>query len=206
MHQFDIHYPKIYYLSMKSLYLYAAALCMLSLIMGCATPNDTTDSADPVDVDTGLVDTTDADPDATSSTDVAFDPNSVTSEQKQETLEDIREVIARLNRIISERDFETWKSYCTEEYIDHWSSTEELQRYSDAPVLKRAGIVLKSLYDFFIYVVYPSRQNVKVDDIEFLSYNRVRVYMIGARGERLIVYDLEKIDGTWKIAYWGEYK
>ncbi len=131
-----------------------------------------------------------------------FDPASVTVEMKQATFFDVRALIQGLNSIIQAKDYESWSSALTAEYRDHYSSKETLARISDAPVLKRQGIALRSLQDYFIHVVYPSRQNDRVDDIEFIDANRIRAITINAKGERLVLYNLEKIGDTWKIAIW----
>jgi len=131
-----------------------------------------------------------------------FDPASVTVEMKQATFFDVRALIQGLNSIIQAKDYESWSSALTAEYRAHYSSKETLARISDAPVLKRQGIALRSLKDYFIHVVYPSRQNDRVDDIEFIDANRIRAITINAKGERLVLYNLEKIGDTWKIAIW----
>ncbi|PKL26655.1 MAG: hypothetical protein CVV47_01665 [Spirochaetae bacterium HGW-Spirochaetae-3] len=131
-----------------------------------------------------------------------FDPASVTVEMKQATFFDVRALIQGLNSIIQAKDYTSWSSALTAEYRAQYSSPETLARISDAPVLKRQGISLRSLQDYFIYVVYPSRQNDRVDDIEFIDANRIRAITINAKGERLVLYNLEKIGDTWKIAIW----
>ena len=40
----------------------------------------------------------------------------------------------------------------------------------------------------FIYVVYPSRQNDRVDDIEFIDATHIRAITVNAKGERLVLY------------------
>jgi len=66
-------------------------------------------------------------------------------------------------------------------------------------VLKRAGIKLSSLRDYFLYVVYPSRQNDRVDDIEYLEEGLVKAITVSPKGDRQILYNLEKHGDTWKI-------
>ncbi|GAB1433718.1 hypothetical protein MASR2M29_23440 [Spirochaetota bacterium] len=58
------------------------------------------------------------------------------------------------------------------------------------------------MHDYFLNVVYPSRQNDRVDDIEFITPDKIRVIIITPKGERLVLYNLEKINDIWKIAYW----
>lgn len=131
-----------------------------------------------------------------------FDPASVSVELKQTTFVDIRALVENLNSIIQAKDYDAWSKVLTDAYRDHYSSPEVLAQISDYPVLKRQGIVLHTLADYFMYVVYPSRQHDRVDDIEFIQATRVRAITVTAKGERLVLYNLEKIGDTWKIAIW----
>lgn len=131
-----------------------------------------------------------------------FDPATVSIELKQATFFDVRALIQGLNSIIQAKDYESWSAALTPEYRGYYSSAETLARISDAPILKRQGIVIRTLQDYFIHVVYPSRQNDRVDDVEFISSDRIRAITINIKGERLVLYNLEKIGDTWKIAIW----
>ncbi|OHD11694.1 MAG: hypothetical protein A2Z96_01740 [Spirochaetes bacterium GWB1_48_6] len=133
---------------------------------------------------------------------ILFDPTTVSVELKQATFFDVRAFIQGLNSIIQAKDYASWSSALTPEYREYYSSSETLTRISDAVVLKRQGIVLRSMQDYFIHVVYPSRQNDRVDDIEFINTDRIRAITINIKGERLVLYNLEKIGDTWKIAIW----
>jgi len=131
-----------------------------------------------------------------------FDPASVSVELKQTTFVDIRALISSLNSIIQAKDYDAWSQVLTDAYRERYSSAETLAQISDSPVLKRQGIVLHTLKDYFMYVVYPSRQHDRVDDIEFMQATRIRAITVTAKGERLVLYNLEKIGDTWKIAIW----
>ncbi len=131
-----------------------------------------------------------------------FDPNSISVELKESTFFDVKAFIGKLNSIIQAKNYEEWLAELTQEYRDYYSSAETLARISDAAVLKRQKIVLNSLKDYFIHVVYPSRQKDRVDDIEFIDESRIRAITLNVKGERLVLYNLEKIDDTWKIAIW----
>ena len=133
---------------------------------------------------------------------VPFDPASVSVELKEATFFDVKALIQNLNAIIQSKDYASWVSVLTPEYREYYSSSETLARLSDSLVLRRQGIVLRSLQDYFIHVVYPSRQNDRVDDIEFIDPDRIKAIIITPKGERLVLYNLEKIDDTWKIAIW----
>ena len=74
-----------------------------------------------------------------------------------------------------------------------------MAQYSEYPIIKRKGIKLQTLKDYFIYVVYPSRQNDKVDDIEFVGENLIKAITVSPKGDRNILYMLEKHGDAWKI-------
>lgn len=128
-----------------------------------------------------------------------FDPANVSVEKKQTTFTDIRGFIEGLNRIIQRKDFNTWKSHLTVEFIAYYSDPTVLAQLSESPVLKRMGIKLATLQDYFTFAVYPAHQNDRIDDIEFVSEILVKAITIGTKGDRQILYNLEKTGDTWKI-------
>lgn len=144
----------------------------------------------------------DGKPDGTIPPIESFDPLSVSAEVKQSTMTDVRTLIERLNVIISSRNFDEWTKHLTKEYLNHYSDPAVLAEISQDPALKRYSIVLKSLRDYFTYVVVLSRKDAQVDDIEFLDKSRIKVIWVSPKGERLVLYNLEKIGDTWKIAIW----
>lgn len=129
----------------------------------------------------------------------SFDPASITVEMKQEAFTDITALIKRLNSITQGRDYQAWRRFLADDFINKFSSPDYLDKLSSSPVLKRQGITLYTLEDYFNYVVYPSHQNDRVDDIEFIGHNRVKAITLNQKKERLVLWDLEKIDGSWKI-------
>jgi hypothetical protein len=60
-------------------------------------------------------------------------------------------------------------------------------------------VVLRTARDYFTNVVVPARKNDRVDDIEFISANQVKAYTVDSQGQRLVLYNLDKTDGEWKI-------
>jgi len=127
----------------------------------------------------------------------------ISKEQYASTKEDVQHFIENLNQTIRRRDYNAWKAALSKEYFDKISSPENLQQVSELPAMKTRRITLKSAEDYFINVVVPSRANSRVDDIEFISENRVKAFtvMTNASGEeqRLRLYDLEKTGNIWKI-------
>ena len=139
-----------------------------------------------------------------------FEPENVSEELYISTMEQVQELIEQLNEIIRARSFNAWVEYLSEDYFRMISSesflnerTEELFR-RDQMVATATGRtaqrrVLRTSRDYFDHVVVPSRSNDRVDDISFVTENQVRAFTIDGRGNILILYDLEKIDGNWRI-------
>ena len=129
----------------------------------------------------------------------AFDPSSISQEQKDTAKLEIQQLIQKLNGIIREKNYNGWVSYLDTGFFATINSKEYLDRVSQSPVLVKQKIVLKSARDYFNHVVVPARTNDRVDDIEFISRNRVKAYTVNAAGNRLRLYDLEKTENGWKI-------
>jgi hypothetical protein len=128
-----------------------------------------------------------------------FDPANVTEEVKSATFVDVRALIESLNQIIRRQDYDAWLSHLTDEYIKYYSDPDILAKYSEYPIIKRKGIILLTLKDYFINVVYAARQNDKVDDIEFVGENLIKAITVSPKGDRNILYMLEKHGDAWKI-------
>jgi hypothetical protein len=127
-----------------------------------------------------------------------FDPSSITPELYRETKEDIGKFISNLNMIIRAKMYNEWLAYLDEEYYNFINSPEYLRDMSNAGILQARRIVLTNAHDYFMNVVVPSRSNDRVDDIEFISENRVKAITM-ERGRRIILYELEKRNNVWKI-------
>jgi len=119
-------------------------------------------------------------------------------EEYENTMTDLRDLVEQLNDIISAQDYDRWLDYLTDTYIEYYSRQEVLQEYSEAPLLRKYNIKLRSLKDYFEYVVVASRRDVRVDDINAIDENTVKVYMV-IDDKPIVVYTLEKVEGSWKI-------
>jgi hypothetical protein len=128
-----------------------------------------------------------------------FDPSTITKEVYDTAKIDVQELIARLNGIIRERDYEGWVTYLGSTYRGSLSDPTFLQKVSGSVVLRKQNVTLRELKDYFIHVVVPSRANDRVDDIEFIGQNRVKAFTVDSKGRRLRLYDLEKDPSGWKI-------
>jgi hypothetical protein len=138
---------------------------------------------------------------------VDFDPLSITLQEKETTMDEMRLLIAEINRVIRARDYEGWVSYLADDFIAVINSPSYLTQLSESSrQLRGQNIILKTPQDYFTYVVVASRENVRVDasldDIEFLSHNRVKAFTINTRSQqRLRLFEFVKAGGAWKIAF-----
>ena len=136
-------------------------------------------------------------PDATTSTPPEHD--FVASEELyRATFRDVQDVVAAITRIIAAGDYDGWLSYLTEDYVASRSSAEFLADASNAAVLKKNGIVLKSLRDYFSNVVVRSHLQATLDDIQFLDETHVKALAL-VQGTPVILYYLVQENGRWKI-------
>jgi hypothetical protein len=128
-----------------------------------------------------------------------FDPSSISKEVFDTTKEGVQHFIDGLNQIIRNKNYNAWKDSLAGEYFAEISSADYLTRISDSDAMKSRKIVLKTAQDYFTHVVVPARASSRVDDIEFITENRVKAFTIAPNGQRLRLYDLEKSGSTWKI-------
>ena len=121
-----------------------------------------------------------------------------TEELYKKTFDEVQAVIADLTRIIADGDYSQWLSYLTADYVGKTGSPTFLHEASQAPVLKKNGIVLMSLQDYFDNVVVRSRQEAKLDDINFVDKTHVKA-IARVRGEPVILQYLVQEEGRWKV-------
>jgi hypothetical protein len=133
----------------------------------------------------------------------AFDPNTISRAQYDSTMREVQQFIASVNQIIRNRNYSGWRNALSQEYFNEISSQEFLRRASGQPAMVSQGIVLRTPEDYFNNVVVPARANNRLDDnvdsIEFSSRDRVTAYALNANGQKLRLYELEKIGNSWKI-------
>jgi hypothetical protein len=125
-------------------------------------------------------------------------PIEVPEEVYNQAFSEVEAVIEELNQIIYHGEFETWKTFLTERYLEYHSNPAVLAEISRQPILAQNGIRLRNLKDYFEDVVIPSRARAKPDDLIFYSDTLVEA-VTEFRGQRVILYLLRKIDGEWKI-------
>lgn len=125
----------------------------------------------------------------------------VTQEVYEQTFEEIEAFISELNGVISRRQFERWTEYLSITYIGTYNDESVLSEISQYPQLKDNDIILKSLKDYFDWVVVPSRSRAVLDDIVFVGEDQVTAYS-SFEGKRAKLYELQRLDGEWKITVW----
>lgn len=130
--------------------------------------------------------------------DISEEDFEVSEEVFDQTFMEVEAVIAELNSLIRQEQYQEWLTYLTEDYRSYYSSPQQLERYSESERLQSAGIQLKNLEDFFRHVVVPSRANLRLDDLVFLNEKSVEAIMI-VRDQRISVYRLRLVDNEWKI-------
>jgi len=125
----------------------------------------------------------------------------ISHEEYTKTFEEVEKVIDELNSITKAGDFSRWTTYLSNKFTQEVMNPKALENINEQPLLKRNNITIKTLSDYFMYVVVPSRASVRLDDLIFTDSNRVRAFM-QIRGDRVLIYQLEKINGKWKISTW----
>jgi hypothetical protein len=114
------------------------------------------------------------------------------------TFREVQEVVAAITNLVSTGDYDGWLSYLTAEYVASRSSKGFLADASKAPVLKKNGIVLTSLKDYFSNVVVQSHLQATLDDIQFLDETHVKAIAL-VQGTPVILYYLVHEGGRWKV-------
>jgi len=114
------------------------------------------------------------------------------------TFAEVQVVIAALTRIIADGDYDQWVTYLTADYVSTTSSPGFLADASNSGVLKKSGIVLRSLRDYFNNVVVRSHLQATLDDITFVDATHVKA-ITRIQDSPVILYYLVREDGRWKV-------
>ena len=115
------------------------------------------------------------------------------------TLDAVRQLVMLLNELIARRDFLGWREHLSPDYIQRFSDREYLRELSRAPVLRRSGVVLRDLDDFFRFVVLPSRYNTAVERIQQINPWEVRVYAATAKGPAILFHLTYANQAGWVV-------
>jgi len=128
---------------------------------------------------------------------IKFDTVAITKLTFENTKTEMQLVVEELNKITLERNYNKWLTWLSDEYKQTYSDPAMLEKVSAS--LPTKGIKLKTLQDYFEYVFVPSRQNMRVDDIQFVSPTRVYVIMEITPKSPAAIYILEKTTNGWKL-------
>ncbi len=136
---------------------------------------------------------------ASTDTATASGPEFVATEELyRKTFSEVQQTVADLTRIIAAGDYEQWLGYLTENYVKVTGSPAFLAEVSQSGVLRKSGIVLHTLEDYFKNVVVRSRLQATLDDIMFVDETHVKAITI-VQGAEVILYYLVREDGRWKV-------
>jgi hypothetical protein len=161
-----------------------------------------------------------------------FDPDNVSRDIYDTTKAEVERLIEELNKIIAARDYDAWVSHLDGEFFEEISSPEFLRQVSESEFMKMQKKTIRNPREYFLNVVVPSRSNNRVDDISFITENRVKVIQFNQRrrrppadpeeaarlqaggaelrdgwlyeNSREIYYVLEKNQDVWKIVNKGD--
>ncbi len=122
----------------------------------------------------------------------------VSKKEYEDTFFDIEKFINRMNMIIKNEDFKSWKENLTDAYISLKSSKEELEYSSVKLSLIGRTVKLRSLKDYFFQLVVPSRENIVLDSLSFIDRDHIIAFIM-KNNKKAILYSLEKNGDKWKI-------
>jgi hypothetical protein len=176
--------------------LYCVLACAVIIAVSCATPPAKTPESPP---GPGPTEKPPDNPPGPNGTETPPAHEFVASDELyRTTFREVQDVVAAITRIIAAGDYDGWLSYLTSDYVASRSSAGFLAAASNASVLKKNGIVLKSLRDYFSNVVVRSHLQATLDDIQFIDETHVKALAL-VQGTPVILYYLVQENGRWKV-------
>jgi hypothetical protein len=170
-------------------------VCIVALVASCASqPVQPVQPVHPEDQPNAAEEPVPG-PDETAPAESAF---VASDEMYRTTFREVQEVVAAITRLVSTGDYDGWLSYLTEDYVASRSSKGFLADASRAPVLRKSGIILRNLRDYFNNVVVQSHLQATLDDIQFLDETHVKAIAL-VQGTPVILYYLVRVNGQWKV-------
>ena len=128
----------------------------------------------------------------------SLQPIQVSKEVFTQTFSQVEQLINKLNEIIKRKDYAAWTVFLSASYKSRMENPEFLKQMNQSATLQKNNIVLKSFEDFFNFVVVPSRANLRLDDLVFLTETEVEAIMV-VGNRRVTLYRLIKIGEQWMI-------
>ena len=124
----------------------------------------------------------------------------VSEDLYNKTFDEIEDLIKEVTQLIRKKNFNGWKKFLSEKYIETVGSAEHLREVSESPSLKDV-VELENLRDYFQWVVVPSRASARLDEIIFKDEEHVTAYMY-IEENRTILFQFELLDNEWTITIW----
>jgi hypothetical protein len=125
----------------------------------------------------------------------------VTKDMYAKTFAEVEAFIFSLNAVIRDRKYEEWLASLSTDYISVTGNPEFLRQASQSAALKADNVVLKTLKDYFLYVVVPSRSQATLSEISFIDAEHVKASTI-IDGTPVVLYKLVKKDAHWMVGIW----
>ena len=129
------------------------------------------------------------------------EPRQPIQKSYEQMFDEFQIFINYMNSVISRRQYTLWEQHLTTSYKENFGSEEYLKKISEYPILKDKSIRLKSLEDYFNWVVVPSRSHAVLEDIVQVGQTQVIAYST-FDGKRAKLYELENMGDEWKITVW----
>lgn len=124
----------------------------------------------------------------------------VSEDLYNKTFDEIESLINDLTKLIRKKNFNGWKKFLSEKYINKVGSADHLREVSQSPSLIDV-VELEDLRDYFQWVVVPSRINARLDEIKFMDETHVTAYMY-IDDQPTILFQFELVNNTWEITIW----
>jgi hypothetical protein len=125
----------------------------------------------------------------------------VTKELYTKVFTEIGDLITTLDSVIKEKNYDEWLTYLSDEYVERTGSAGFLQAASSSPLLQNSHVTLKTLKDYFLNVVVPSRAQAALDRLDFIDSAHVKAITIHD-GDAIILYLFVRVDDRWVVGIW----
>ena len=106
-------------------------------------------------------------------------------------------IIADLDTIMQNMDYEKWLPYIEKASINYWENPTNLKKASNM-LPGKVKIQLKNLNHYFKYIFVPSRKNSHVDEMRYISDTNIKAVQVTEEKD-IVYYYFKKIDGQWML-------
>lgn len=124
--------------------------------------------------------------------------DSITYDEFYQDKAEILEIIEKLSWVMTNFEFENWKTYIAPESLEYYSNPVNLRKAQKK--LPDKMIQLKGLRDYFKHVFIPSRKQSQVEEIRYISKKYIKAVEVRAEDNTTIVYYyFVKQNGKWLV-------